>query len=328
LATPLETQTTQAGSPATFQRLSNVQRKRMAYAYPKLAGVDCLLFRTQGPGLGNLLLPWARSVIAARTYRLSSLAPTWPQVKIGPLLRRESDFRFYGRLFKNAEGDIGGIKKLRLLSTLRKITEYEFARDPDTWAQRDDHLVIFEGPGANFVAIVSDHDLVRTELLKITLPNHQHGLYFEFKYSISVHVRLGDFAQASPSRPISWCISVVTRLRKAMGQETPVYVFSDGKDEELRPLLQLPLVRRLAFGSSIADILALSQANVLIANGGSPFSTWASYLGRMPVIWPPGTNYHKLNTENPSAEIEIQEGQPLPPNFLQQIRSRRAAAIS
>jgi hypothetical protein len=43
----------------------------------------------------------------------------------------------------------------------------------------------------------------------------------------------------------------------------------------------------MSFGSAIADLWALSNANVLVASG-STFSMWASYLGRMPVIWHPG----------------------------------------
>ena len=64
----------------------------------------------------------------------------------------------------------------------------------------------------------------------------------------------------------------------------PIYVFSDGTNAGLAKLLRLPRSRRITFGSSIADLFALSRANVMIASA-SPFSMWASYLGRMAVVW-------------------------------------------
>ncbi len=108
-------------------------------------------------------------------------------------------------------------------------------------------------------------------------------------------------------------------------KETPVCIFSDGSSDDLGPLLALPLTQRLTFGSSIADLLALSYANVLITSGGSSFSQWASYLGRMPVIWRTGTNYPKLYYDHPELEVECQGGFGLPTQFLDYIRMKTAA---
>jgi len=46
---------------------------------------------------------------------------------------------------------------------------------------------------------------------------------------------------------------------------------------------------------------------------------WASYLGRMPVIWYPGQLRQKLYLEKPNAEIEVSETDTprLPSNFQQ-----------
>jgi hypothetical protein len=43
----------------------------------------------------------------------------------------------------------------------------------------------------------------------------------------------------------------------------------------------------------------------LLIASGSTFSMWASYLGRMPVIWYKGQLRQRLYYESPASEIEI-----------------------
>ena len=81
-------------------------------------------------------------------------------------------------------------------------------------------------------------------------------------------------------------------------------MFSDASDEELRPLLGRPNVQRAFFGSSVADLLAMSTASVLIASG-STFSMWAAYLGRMPVIWPKDQRRQRLHGDAWEYEVEL-----------------------
>lgn len=290
----------------------------MDYSYAKLGSYDLGAFRLNGPGLGNLLFPWARFIVATYKHGLQPIAPTWPQFKFGPLIRRETDGRFYVDLFITPANQIHGIRKLFLLHTLPKIRE-EQAQSMLLNTNNDNRrprLIVFEGPGNYLREILKDHDLVRRELLRITLGKHKTGLEQDFSNSISVHVRLGDFKQWSLQTPLSWFVNAVREVRKIKGAEVPVHIFSDGTDDELRPLLALPGVRRTGFGSSVADLLALSCANTLIASGGSTFSIWASYLGRMPVLWPPGTNYYKLYYDDPTLEVEYKVGEPLPAHIV------------
>ena len=85
-----------------------------------------------------------------------------------------------------------------------------------------------------------------------------------------------------------------------MLENTKIIVFSDGKEEELRPLLALGNVERVCFGSSIADILAMSRAKLLVASGSS-FSMWARYLGRMTTVMFPNQVKQKILTEKDAA---------------------------
>jgi len=297
-----------------------------AYSYAKLSERDLGVLRIGGTGLGNLLLTWAEFAVGTGKYGLVPIAPTWPQFKVGPLTRNEPDKRFYRDLFVKAPGEISGIRKLKLLSTLPRISANEFANatGPGAFANGHDVLVEFDNAGALFERILADHTVVRNELLKITRPNHQLGLSHDFRRSISVHVRLGDFRVESLETPISWYGGAIIELRKALGSDLQVYVFSDGEDTQLQPILSIPGTKRLGFGSSIADLWALSSANILIASGGSTFSKWASYLGRMPVVHPPGTLYQKLYPENPSAETEWREGESFSSAFVEQLQRQPA----
>ena len=297
-----------------------------AYSYAKLSERDLGLLRIGGTGLGNLLLTWAEFAVGTGKYRLVPIAPTWPQFKFGPLARQESDKRFYSDLFIKAPGEISGIKKLKLLSTLPRISASEFANGSGAFANGREIVIEFDNAGALFEGILADHQVVRSELLRITRRRHQLGLSHDFGHSISVHVRLGDFRVESLETPIGWYAEAIAEIRKANGGDLPVFVFSDGEDAELERILSIPGTKRLGFGSSIADLWALSSANILIASGGSTFSKWASYLGRMPAVYPPGTLYQKLYPENPAAETEWREAESFSPAFVAQLQRRLAAA--
>lgn len=263
----------------------------MIYCYPKLSDHDLLLFRCLGPGLGNLLFPWARALVFARRNRFRFIEPTWPQIKIGTLLRREIDSRSYFGLFRELEGSVIGAERILKLTSAKRVQEQsaELACNGD--------VVEFTGMQGLFVPIAEDHRLVRDSLVAMTRSKHKGGLKFDFSSSISVHVRLGDFAEPAPGSslravsntriPIDWYADIVEGIRRAAGATLPAYIFSDGTDSELATLLSLPKCSRLGFGSAIADLLALSRANILVTSG-STFSMWASFLGRMPALWYPG----------------------------------------
>jgi len=313
----------------------------MLYAYPKLSdnkkSLDigiCRLF--YGPGLCNLLFPWARTIVASKKYGLKILFPAWIQIHIMPTIRGESDKRIYYDLFEPTEDYIKGIEKMKILLREVKISEKKFLKFKENI--KSNKIIIFEGLKNCFSItdeinkeLYHNHELILKELLKITKNRHKNGIKYDFQKSICIHVRLGDFKspknisrlEEQPRNyriPMEWYIQQVIKIRHVLSQETPVYVFSDGKDHELAPLLNMKNVKRLSFGSSISDLLALSQSNILIASGSS-FSQWASYLGRMPIIWHKGHLKNKLYHEKPNAEIELGKNDHLPETFIKQIKT-------
>jgi hypothetical protein len=278
---------------------------------------DFSFFRFLGPGLGNLLFPWARFILATQKCGLTPISPTWLQIKLGPILRKETDKRFYFNLFKKKPEEISGIKKLMVLLKYSLVTEdyVEYLKSGIISQQNNIKIIVFTGLSDYFNSIITEHASLHDELLKITRDEHKKGLTFDFRKSMSVHIRLGDF-KGSKATPFQWYITMLHKLRAELGRDWPIYIFSDGTDKELMPVMRLPNTTRLTFGSSLADLLALSKAHLLIGSAGSTFSQWASFLGRMPVIWPKGSLTQHLYYDNPLLEIECAQEEKLPEDFI------------
>jgi hypothetical protein len=176
-------------------------------------------------------------------------------------------------------------------------------------------LVTFAGIDGYFTDLLNDQALVRQTLFSSARREHRVPLERVPDRAINVHVRLGDFRPDQEKgcgsvsgfnvrQPISWFVDIVQKLRRHTGSDIPVSVFSDGTDEALRPLLALPNSKRVTFGSSLADLFALSSAKIIVASG-STFSMWAAYLGGMPVIWPRGQRRQRLHGSNWEYESEV-----------------------
>jgi hypothetical protein len=281
------------------------------YIFAKLGKFEFLFTRFLGSGLGNILFPWARSVVAAKKYGLQCIEPTWLNLRVGSIIRKEKDLRIYNDLFYNANKNICGLRKIIIFLFLKTVTEEELERG----CIYENRIVIFSGMQGFFQPIINDYEFINYQLIKMTSPKHLLGLSYDFSNSISLHVRLGDFKVGKQTTSIDWFVNVVNLVRKISDSDLKVYIFSDGSDTELAPLLALDNSQRLVFGSSIADLLALSRANMLIGSKGSTFSMWASYLGRMPVIWPMGGLTQRLYSDNCFQEIES-DGQSIDKTFI------------
>lgn len=270
------------------------------------------IVRLGGAGLGNILFPWARAAVFARDHRCEMIWPTWPSVKLGPLLRREKDKRFYGDLFRS-NGEIAGLCKLWKLARLSRVPETE----KESISLCDETIVEFCGFEGCFEEILREYEFVRELIVSHLTEKNRCPLETDLSGMIGIHVRLGDFSRVSEEEvkagrhdsalPIEWYADMVEQIRAYTGREVPALVFSDGTDKELRELLTLPGVSRKSFGTSIADILALSRFPLLIASGSS-FSMWARYLGRANCICYKNQRKQAILTpEETNFEIEVEE---------------------
>jgi hypothetical protein len=287
------------------------------FAFPRLSKTDLLFIRIGGNGLGNLMFTWARCLATAQKQGWRMIWPTWQSFKPKNWRVNPYDHRTYTDLFQPNERYVTGWRKPWYLARYRWIPERQALEQ----GVAPGSVVEFRGMEDKFVPFLEDHELVYGELLRIARPRHLIALSDAQAAPIAIHVRRGDFVQqASYSEmlqannsllPLEWYMDALQAVRSITGRETPASVFSDGSEEELAPLLSLPAVRRMDYGSGLGDMLGLSRSNLLIASG-STFSMWGSYLGQVPTIWHPGKLLQHLLLDHPEREIEWAAGDELP----------------
>lgn len=287
------------------------------YAYPRLSKADLLIIRIGGNGLGNLLFTWARCVATARENNWQMVWPTWGSFKLKNWRVNPYDHRTYFDLFSPTDTYVTGWRKPKCLVQHRWVTEAEaLAHNPAPGS-----VVEFRGMEGMFTPFRSHHKLIYRELIGMAQPQHLRALSDPNNAPIAIHVRRGDFVEQSTQDatinthnsmlPIEWYVEALRAVRSTVGMETAALVFSDGTDEELKQLLELPSVSRADYGSGLGDMLGLSRSRLLIASG-STFSMWGSFLGQVPTIWHPGKLLQPLLLEFPDREIEWAQGDVLP----------------
>lgn len=238
------------------------------YAYPAV----------ERRGLCNMLFPWARAVLFARDHNCKVIAPSWVKInRLGPILRRERDKRYYLGQFTNC-GYVKGIKKWWLLSTCTKVCE-------DVKDTATKGVVVFNELRNYFEDLKGGQAYIEKELLKITSQNILERLEMLPKHFIGVHIRMGDFAKIGQCLPGDYYLRAIERARKITGEATEVLVFSDAKVETLSYLNEISNVCLMPSGAALHDMLALSRAEVLVGTNLSTFSEWAAFLGGMKNLW-------------------------------------------
>ena len=271
------------------------------YTFASLSRFESLGFRLGGSGLGNILFAWARSVVYAKNHNLIRLQTTWQTLKIGTFVRKERDKRTYFDLFTGVEG-VTGIRKFLLLNFSNKVK-------------------VFSGMEGLFKEFKDEHFFLRNELIKIINPYHfKNAESLNTHRYIAVHIRMGDFLKSNNESvlrngawnyriPKRWYISIIEKIRQITN--LPIYVFSDAEQDDLVYVKSFHNCERVYLGSSISDMLAISNAQLLVASS-STFSMWASFLGQIPTIWFPGQLRQKIINDNTIFEGELDYDDNLP----------------
>jgi hypothetical protein len=113
---------------------------------------------------------------------------------------------------------------------------------------------------------------------------------------IGLHVRRGDFQDLKPGEdlatamrrtPIEYFCRMVDAIRRVRGEMLPATIFSDGFDDELRPLLAMPRVSRAPRRPDVVDMLTLARSRVIVTSAWSTFSLWAVFLADAPALLHP-----------------------------------------
>lgn len=241
--------------------------------YPRFSTPDLHILRAPGPGLGNLLFPWARAVLLAERDGGRLINPTWRNIKLGPILRRESDLRTYGDLFHHRSPKSFFADLATKILHQDKISEEEYLRNPRP------ALVIIEGERGHFSDLFGAGSLLHAKLTQLVRnpPDRRRG-------GIAMHVRMGDFQETGEevysrnSRvALSWFVAEAGRLRKRLG-DIPIKIFTDDTTGAARRAFSS--VENLTFaapGTAIQDILSIASAQHIVCSN-STFSLWGVFL--------------------------------------------------
>lgn len=304
----------------------------MRYVYPKLSDIDLGITRIGGLGLGNMLFTYARALLYAKEHDAGVIRPTWNSIPVGQILRGDKNKRFYHDLFVNETGEIAGVKKAWLLLSKKKIAETKAGISPagNDKSLEDESIIVFSGMEGEFIPLMGKGNsrFLYQHFQNILQEKSRKALMFEPGNGVCVHVRLGDFTRGSQqdlkagrsnmSIPISWYVSIVKQLQGVLQKDVPIYIFSDGTDEELAELLGLSNTQRITFGTAIADIMAMTKAKIFVASG-STFSRWVRFLGQMNTVTYPGQLKQRLLEEG-SENFEI-EAEVIPGEYLSRLKN-------
>lgn len=247
------------------------------FVYPRLPGPhDLGLIRFRGAGLANCLFVASRAFLIAQRSGWNLINPTWQNFILGPYLRREKDKRHYLGLFERT--GVSGFSKLVHLLCLKEISlESAIAGKKGK--------VIIRGLGNYFEDLLSEHDKVKHFIYSILRPEIVSAIQnADFSNAIGIHIRLGDYA-VERRTSIDWYVSVVNEIIRRYDDQYELFLFSDGKDDELAELLSIRQVQRVCFGNALSDIIALSRCKLIIGSD-STFSAWAAFLEQVPIIFP------------------------------------------
>lgn len=246
---------------------------RQPIFYPRFSDRDFHLLRSPGPGLGNLLFPWARAQLLARAYNGRLIAPTWRNIKLGPLLRRENDLRTYGDLFWHRSPKILVSDLVRKLGVRPRLSEDEFL------SSAAPGLVFVEGMREYFADLGEDGLELRRMLEQITRnpPRTRLG-------GIALHIRLGDFSEAIDDKyrrnsrvALDWFVAEAIRLRDLLGEKRITLFTDDQSGAVERAFRAMPNAWCAPPGNAIQDILLMSTAEHIVCSN-STFSLWATFL--------------------------------------------------
>lgn len=249
---------------------------------PVLPGIDFGLFRVGGPGLGNILFPIARALIACHKQGGLFVFPTIPQIKVGPIIRRERDKRLYF-----TETRRRSLQELHYW--LKSIRADRTPEGEERSAPNRVQAIVYEGMREWFNNIANEQEVIRSWLDS----NAKYAGRIIEPYDIGVHVRLGDFVDkhritgaTSIRNSSDWYKQAILRAREhaVNPSSARVVIFSDENPDVVRKMLGLPSALIDPSRNAITAIRNLSDAGCIVTSR-STFSMWGVFLNNRPAIW-------------------------------------------
>lgn len=250
-------------------------------------------------GLGNKLLVWARAFAFAKRNDLPLLVSPWEQLAIGPILRRERA-RFYLDTFRTP-GLMMRLQTPLLYRTRPKIVEPDiYARAADLTSDYKKAMFVFDRMphwATTFSGLREYRGEIQAQLMAMTTPRYVQRAAELPAPVIAVHIRMGDFRPVLPHEnfaqvgnvrtPLDYFRTLLLAIRGFTGKSTPVTVFSDGTEQELREILALPNVVLSRGEPAIVDLLWMAKSKLIILSAGSTFGLWGAFLSDAAIIQHP-----------------------------------------
>jgi len=270
----------------------------------------------RGSGIGTRLFPWARCVLHSKSFGGNVLRPNWVQPRIGPLFRGGIDYKSYHRqillygLFDAPDLAPSLLNELKARFLMKHVEEDYYLQNELFYKNLNEEILVkFRGDKGRFEHLNGYDLLLKEELLKITKYKWRAFIDTFKNVPIGINIRLGnDFKKAGSlddhynheetQTPVEWFVNSLIAVRKMIGHDASAYIVTDGTEDQIRCLMQLPNTHFVRPGCAISDLLILSKSKILLRSGGSSFSAWASYLGQMPTISHPGQSMKEFNMIN------------------------------
>jgi hypothetical protein len=187
-------------------------------------------------------------------------------------------------------------------------------------------LLLLDRPHYSFAGLNGHAPLLRRDLWAITRPRQLQRARSVPLAPIGINIRCGRDFRPPPAAgagaewigwlqqtPLAWFMETLQAVRDLAGEPVPALVVSDGSEQQLRPLLDLPAVRLVRPTTAIIDLMVLSRTRLLLGSGSSSFSAWAAFLGQQTAITAPGHPFSRWDLE-PRAGQTLASFQPRQPD--------------
>lgn len=245
-------------------------------------------------GLGNKLIVWGRAFKFAKENNLNLHRNSWFYFNLGPWLRRERKKRTYFYYFSSWK-----FKSIILTIIISFIPKKFIIWNPSRIENNNNFRIYFFKWDDYFYDFFLDNFKNKNLLNDGLLLELTSKIRIKVKKlsgpEIGVHIRRGDWKYSSWWIYNAYYIKRIKEIRLKTGIENlPVTIFSDGREDELKDILQLDNVSIAKNSEDIVDMFQLSLSKYIILSRGSSFGYWAAFLSESIVILHPEDEINKI----------------------------------